>query len=44
VPAGNRTLVVADGLSGRAFEIQVTTASELQMGEIRFETTAMPPN
>ncbi|MBK8420869.1 carboxypeptidase-like regulatory domain-containing protein [Candidatus Villigracilis saccharophilus] len=44
VPAGNRTLVVADGLSGRAFEIQVATASELQMGEIRFEPTAMPPN
>ena len=42
VPAGDRTLVVADELSGRAFEIQVSTASELQMGEIRFYPTATP--
>jgi hypothetical protein len=42
VPAGNRTLVVADELSGRAFEIQVATASELQMGQIRFQPTATP--
>lgn len=42
VPAGNRTLVVADELSGRAFEIQVATASEFQMGQIRFQPTATP--
>jgi hypothetical protein len=42
VPAGERTLIVADDLIGRDFPIQVTAASELQMGEIRFEPTAMP--
>jgi hypothetical protein len=43
VPAGERILIVADELIGRDFTIQVTAASELQVGEIRFETTAMPP-
>lgn len=42
VPSGEQTLVVADSLSGLAFNIQVAAASELQMGEIRFETTATP--
>lgn len=44
VPAGEQILIVADDLIGRDFTIQIATASELQMGEIRFETTAMPPN
>jgi len=44
VPAGEQTLIVADELIGRDFTIQVSTASELQVGEIRFETTAMPPH
>jgi hypothetical protein len=30
-------------LIGRDFTIQVTAASELQMGEIRFVPTAMSP-
>ena len=42
VPAGERVLIVADDLIGRDFTIQVAAASELQMGEIRFEPTAMP--
>ena len=44
VPAGEQILIVADDLIGRDFTIQITTAVELQMGQIRFETTAMPPN
>jgi hypothetical protein len=44
VPAGEQILIVADEFIGRDFTIQVTTASELQIGEIRFETTAMPPH
>ena len=44
VPAGERVLIVADELIGRDFTIHVTAASELQMGEIRFEPTAMPPH
>lgn len=43
VPAGERILIVADELIGRDFTIQVTAASELQMGEIRFVPTAMSP-
>ena len=42
VPAGEQVLIVADEFIGRDFTIRVTTASELQFGEIRFETTAMP--
>ena len=44
VPSGEQILIVADELIGRDFSIQVTTATTLEMGEIRFETTAMPPN
>lgn len=44
VPAGEQILIVADDLIGRDFTIQITTAVELQLGEIRFETTAIPPN
>lgn len=44
VPAGEQILIIADDLIGRDFTIQITTAVELQLGEIRFETTAMPPN
>jgi hypothetical protein len=43
VPSGKQVLIVADELIGRDFSIQVTTATMLEMGEIRFETTAMPP-
>ena len=43
VPAGERILIVADEFIGRDFTIQVAAASELQVGNIRFETTAMPP-
>ncbi len=43
VPSGKQVLIVADELIGRDFSIQVTTATLLEMGEIRFETTAMPP-
>jgi hypothetical protein len=43
VPSGEQVLIVADKLIGRDFSIQVTTATTLEMGEIRFETTAMPP-
>ena len=42
VPAGEQILIVADDFIGRDFPIQVTTAAELQMGEIRFQTTATP--
>jgi hypothetical protein len=42
VPAGEQKLIVADELIGRDFAIHVTTASELQMGEIRFQPTATP--
>jgi hypothetical protein len=41
VPSGEQILIVADELIGRDFAIQVTTAT-LEMGEIRFEPTAMP--
>jgi hypothetical protein len=44
VPSGKQVLIVADELIGRDFSIQVTTATTLEMGEIRFETTAMPPH
>jgi hypothetical protein len=44
VPSGKQVLIVADKLIGRDFPIQVTTATTLEMGEIRFEPTAMPPN
>jgi hypothetical protein len=44
VPAGEQILIVADDLIGRDFTITVMAATELQMGEIRFQTTAMPPN
>jgi hypothetical protein len=44
VPSGEQVLIVADELIGRDFSIQVTTATILEMGDIRFETTAMPPN
>jgi hypothetical protein len=43
VPSGEHILIVADDLIGRDFPIQVTTATTLEMGEIRFEPTAMPP-
>ncbi len=43
VPAGEQVLIVADDLIGRDFKIQVGIASELQMGEIRFEPTATAP-
>lgn len=42
VPSGKRTLVVADAVSGLAFEIEVAAAKELQMGEIRFIPTGTP--
>lgn len=42
VPAGEQILIVADDLIGRDFSIKVSAASELQMGEIRFQTTAVP--
>lgn len=42
VPSGEQILIVADDLIGRDFPIQITTASELQMGEIHFQTTATP--
>jgi hypothetical protein len=42
VPSGEQTLIVADDLIGRDFKIQVNIASELQMGEIRFEPSPMP--
>lgn len=44
VPSGEQVLIVADELIGRDFSIQVVTATTLEMGEIRFETTAMPPH
>jgi hypothetical protein len=44
VPSGEQVLIVADDLIGRDFSIQVTTATILEMGEIRFEPTAMPPH
>jgi hypothetical protein len=44
VPSGKQTLIVADELIGRGFPIQVTTATTLEMGEIRFVPTAMPPH
>lgn len=43
VPSGEQILIVADELIGRDFPIQVTTATTLEMGEIRFEPTAKPP-
>ena len=43
VPSGEQTLIVADDLIGRDFKIRVNIASELQMGEIRFEPSPMPP-
>ena len=43
VPSGEQRLIVADNLIGRDFKIQVNIASELQMGEIRFEPSPMPP-
>jgi hypothetical protein len=44
VPSGKQVLIVADKLIGRDFSIQVTTATTLEMGDIRFETTAMTPH
>ena len=44
IPSGEQVLIVADKLIGRDFPIQVTTATMLEMGEIRFEPTAMPPH
>ena len=44
VPSGKQLLIVADNLIGRDFPIQVITATTLEMGEIRFEPTAMPPH
>ena len=44
VPSGDQVLIVADQLIGRDFSIQVITATTLELGEIRFETTAMPPH
>lgn len=43
VPAGDQILIIADDFIGRDIAIRVSTASELQVGEIRFEPTAMPP-
>lgn len=42
VPAGKQTLIVADDLSGLAFDIEVEVAQELQMGKIQFFPTATP--
>jgi hypothetical protein len=44
VPSGDQVLIVADQLIGRDFPIHVITATTLELGEIRFETTAMPPH
>lgn len=44
VPSGEQVLIIADDLIGRDFSIQITTATTLEMGEIRFEPTAMPSN
>ena len=44
VPSGKQLLIVADNLIGRDFPIQVITATTLEMGEIRFEPTEMPPH
>ncbi|MBK6791076.1 MAG: carboxypeptidase-like regulatory domain-containing protein [Anaerolineales bacterium] len=43
VPAGDQILIIADDFIGRDVVIRVNTASELQVGELRFEPTAMPP-
>jgi hypothetical protein len=43
-PSGKQVLIVADKLIGRDFSIQVVTGTMLEMGDIRFETTAMPPH
>ncbi len=43
VPAGEQTLIVADALVGHEFTVQVNSASQLQMGQIRFQSTAIPP-
>ncbi len=43
VPAGEQTLIVADEFVGHEFTVQVPSASQLQMGQIRFQSTAVAP-
>lgn len=43
VPAGKQNLIVADEFVGHEFKVQVNSASQLQMGEIRFLSTAIAP-
>jgi|JI7StandDraft_1071085.scaffolds.fasta_scaffold97838_2 hypothetical protein len=43
VPAGDQILIVADEFIGRDFTIQVVSASRMQMGQIKFQPTAIAP-
>lgn len=43
VPSGEQSLIVADALIGHEFTVQVNSAATLQMGQIRFQSTAIAP-
>ncbi|PWH18070.1 MAG: hypothetical protein DDG59_06820 [Anaerolineae bacterium] len=42
VPSGQQVLIVADDQIGRDFPIQVVAGKQLDLGQIRFEATAVP--
>lgn len=42
VPGGEQVLIVADEQIGRNFPVQVIAGKQLDIGQIRFEATAVP--
>ncbi len=42
IPSGERVVIVADDQIGRDFPIRVIAGKEMNLGQIRFEATAIP--
>lgn len=42
IPAGMRTIVVADSVSGREFPIEIYVGQESNLGTVRLQSTATP--
>ncbi|GAB4475496.1 MAG: hypothetical protein Kow0088_12430 [Anaerolineales bacterium] len=42
IPSGNQVLIVADEQIGRDFPVHVIAGRQIDLGELRFEATAIP--
>lgn len=42
VPSGDQILIIADDQIGRDFPIHVVAGKQVALGQIRFESTAVP--